>query len=514
MKARAGRLYVSPEQSLAVLHPALAAEWHPTRNGPLTPADVIPRSSELVFWQCPTDPSHAWQTQVYSRLRGPGCPACAGQRATPETSLRALRPDIAACWHPTKNGALTPDEVMSGSGRKVWWRCAANPRHVWEAKVVMVTHAKRGGCPFCAGRRATPETSLRGCFPEIAAEWHPTKNGALRPEDVTWRSSRRVFWKCGACRHVWQTPVSRRGASGAGCPACAGRVVTSKNSLAARFPELARQWHPTKNGALTPEAVIPGSPRRIAWRCTKDPSHEWETTVNARTTQGTGCPFCAGKRATPETSLAALHPAIAAEWHRERNAPLKPQQLRPGSQHKAWWRCGKDPAHVWQSVVSSRTRLGAGCPFCAGTVVTQGASLAALHPGVAREWHREKNAPLTPWEVSPGSGRKVWWRCSVKPSHSWEARIYNRVATYATGCPICSGHKTTPDNSLRSCSPALAAEWHPTKNHPLTPDDVVPGSNRRIWWLCPVDPEHVWEAIVKNRSRKGQGCPYCSGRRS
>ncbi|MFR4757130.1 MAG: zinc-ribbon domain-containing protein [Evtepia gabavorous] len=33
------------------------------------------------------------------------------------------------------------------------------------------------------------------------------------------------------------------------------------------YPALARQWHPTKNGGLTPAAVAPGSRRRVWWQC-------------------------------------------------------------------------------------------------------------------------------------------------------------------------------------------------------------------------------------------------------
>jgi hypothetical protein len=106
----------------------------------------------------------------------------------------------------------------------------------------------------------------------------------------------------------------------------------------------------------------------------------------------------------------------------------------------------------------------------------------------------------------------VWWRCSTDPSHEWQTRIYNRVSRRPTGCPMCSGRVVTPETSLRGRSPELAAQWHPTKNRPLTPGDVVPGSNKRVWWRCLLDRAHVWATSVSNRSRLGHGCPYCSGR--
>lgn len=64
-------------------------------------------------------------------------------------------------------------------------------------------------------------------------------------------------------------------------------------------------------------------------------------------------------------------------------------------------------------------------------------------------------------------------------------------------------------HNLLSKYPALAKEWHPTKNGSLTPRDVTPGSGKKVWWIC--GKGHEWEATVNNRSR-GRGCPYCAGK--
>ncbi|MCH7599227.1 MAG: zinc-ribbon domain-containing protein [Myxococcales bacterium] len=38
-------------------------------------------------------------------------------------SLRSLFPKLAQEWHPTKNGELTPSDVVAGSHSKAWWKC-------------------------------------------------------------------------------------------------------------------------------------------------------------------------------------------------------------------------------------------------------------------------------------------------------------------------------------------------------------------------------------------------------
>ncbi|MEI2361842.1 zinc-ribbon domain-containing protein [Priestia megaterium] len=91
------------------------------------------------------------------------------------------------------------------------------------------------------------------------------------------------------------------------------------------------------------------------------------------------------------------------------------------------------------------------------------------YPYLSAQWHSEKNKELTPEDVTVMSNRKVWWICSE--GHEWEAAVSGR--TRGTGCPYCSGRKVTPSNSLEVLYSNLAAEWHPTKNGDLTPNDVT-----------------------------------------
>lgn len=125
------------------------------------------------------------------------------------------------------------------------------------------------------------------------------------------------------------------------------------------------------------------------------------------------------------------------------------------------------------------------------------------------EWDRERNAPLTPDQVSYGSARKVWWRCAK--GHSWQTTICTRTSGGA-GCPVCAGKVPEEgENDLATQFPALAAQWHPVLNGNLGPDMVTLGSRRKVWWECPLG--HVWKAVIYSRTgSKKCGCPICSGR--
>lgn len=59
--------------------------------------------------------------------------------------------------------------------------------------------------------------------------------------------------------------------------------------------------------------------------------------------------------------------------------------------------------------------------------------------------------------------------------------------------------------------PALAKQWHPTLND-ASPTATKPGSDSRVWWLCPADDRHVWDAPVKSRALGGVGCPICANK--
>lgn len=79
-----------------------------------------------------------------------------------------------------------------------------------------------------------------------------------------------------------------------------------KNPLSITHPQLAVQWHQTKNSNLTPDQVTAGSGKKVWWICPKSPDHEWHTSIANRARLGRGCPYCAGKKASVTNSLASL----------------------------------------------------------------------------------------------------------------------------------------------------------------------------------------------------------------
>ena len=205
--------------------------------------------------------------------------------------------------------------------------------------------------------------------------------------------------------------------------------------------------------------------------------------------------------------LASQHPLIAAEadgWD--------PTTVTFGSSKEKLWKCPKGHP-LFPQTVNTKVRLGVGkgCPYCRGLKVVPEESLSALFPDIAAQWHPTKNGSLTPDQVPNRGDMRVWWQCPKVKEHVYEARVADRSdKKRARGCPFCSGNKVSPERSLSTLSPSVAKEWHPTKNAPLTPDDLTNSSNKKFWWQCKKDPAHEWEAQIYARTKaKGTGCPHC-----
>ncbi len=111
------------KNDLATLFPAVAQAWHPDRNGSLTPARISPQQPEGLVAVSPGDTRI--EAVVSARTAsGSGCPYCTGRRVLAGfNDLATLEPALAQEWHPHPEPGADPDQVTSGSHKRVWWQC-------------------------------------------------------------------------------------------------------------------------------------------------------------------------------------------------------------------------------------------------------------------------------------------------------------------------------------------------------------------------------------------------------
>lgn len=552
-------------------YPELAKQWHPIKNVPLTPEDVTYGSGNKVWWLCAN--GHVWQAVINSRHRGLGCPHCAGQRATADRNFTTEYPELLKEWDWEKNKNIQPEKLSPRTNKKVWWRCEKG--HSWRATIVNRTRKyAKNLCPYCSNRKLGADNSLEQVRPDIAKDWHPTKNKSLSPKDVIAGGSRKVWWIC-KHGHEWKATVGSRVLRNTGCPKCA--LQTSRIEIAvysevhALFPNVTWQekiegyesdifirdkkiaievdgvyWHKRRPDAEVEKSKLFESlgiqlfrlrEKGLPKLSKRDISFKWsddtfpiisrliiqilkyaELNNDERSrlsdyVEGSGLinekmsrKIISNLPAPPVgESLAEKAPEVAEEWAYDLNAPLSPKHFWPQANRSVWWKCVD--GHVWKTTINNRVNQKTGCPHCPRKVnvtITGDWNLADQYPNLAKEWHPEKNGGIHPEKVRPKSNKKYWWKCSK--GHEWQATASSRASGH--DCPYCSGRFASETSNFAYCHPELLKEWDAEKNKGLNPSDFTPHVGKKIWWKCKEG--HSWQATIHNRTRNRSGCPICA----
>lgn len=408
-----------------------------------------------------------------------------------------LFPLVVEEWNSVLNSPVLPTEIGPGSDKVFWWTCQLG--HDYQAPVKSKC-GKGMKCPICSNKRVLVGfNDLDSRSPEIAKTWHPSRNGNLTPKDVAFSTSKRFWWTC-LSGHEWEASAETRQRSG--CPFCANRRVNQgDNDFATNFPLIAREWHPTKNGKILPSQITPGSSKKYWWLC--DEGHDWQASPGKRRSQG--CPYCSNNSLwVGFNDLASREPHLAKQWNSAKNVGKSAKDVKAVSPSKAWWLC--DFGHEWEASISARVS-GNGCPVCANKVIHPGENdLATKNPQVAKEWHPTKNGKQKASEIAPGAKTLAFWLCPL--GHEYQVQVAARTGSRAAGCPYCANYRVLAGfNDLETRNPLAAAEWHPTKNGTLKPNEVVAGSSAKYWWMC--SEGHEWKTTANSRL-SGVGCGACA----
>lgn len=576
---------IKAKGSLRERYPEIAAEWHPTKNGALSPDHFSARSNDRVWWQCKKC-GKEWQTSIGNRAKGTGCPVCAMQEGgkkhreyivNKSGSLLDKFPEIAAEWHPTKNGQKLPEQYPPKSAVKIWWVCSECNTE-WESAISNRTNGH--GCPVCRNQkfaesyrkgRLKKVGSFADAYPHMAAEWHPTKNGSLKPEDFSFGSSKAIWWQC-ANGHEWQATISARTTFNTGCSICSGRTVDrGVNDIVTTHPEIAAEWHPTKNGDLKPSDFKIGSDKIVWWKCSR--GHEWKTNIYHR--QETGCPECIKEKFTsfPEQTIMyyvsqsfsdvrnryILNNAveidifipefsIAIEYDGSRFHNSKEALERERRKYKYLHGQGVFLIRVKEAKEDSYTEDTADV-YLGYSDNKNNRYLERILEDLRRVLNQQCGTELS-WNVDISRDRRAIYKqyvdlekansIAIQFPHlldEWDYEKNEPVTPYMVtkgsekvfwwrcskgheyeskvkdrvrnGCPYCSSNKVlTGFNDLGTTHPHLAREWIIERNNGIKPTEII-GGKQLVWWQC--EKGHTWEASIDSRKR-GNGCPVCAGK--
>lgn len=287
----ANKKVLSGFNDLAFRFPNIAKDWDYSKNQGISPTQIHFGSKTRVHWKC--NLNHEWLAAIQSRTSmNQGCPVCSNNKVVAGVNdMATTHPNLAAEWHPDLNSRATPQTVVAGTSKKIWWKCIQG--HQWQVSGNQrVTY--NSGCPICSNKRVqVGENDLQTVFPEVARRWHPTMNREILPTSITVGSNKKFWWLC-EFGHPWKATVSSLSnpVKAQGCGVCAGKVVLpGVNDLASLRPDLMAEWDFQKNGDLNPRQITAASHRKAWWKCNL--GHEWQASITNRNGRNSQCPGCA-----------------------------------------------------------------------------------------------------------------------------------------------------------------------------------------------------------------------------
>lgn len=333
--------------------------------------------------------------------------------------------------------------------------------------------------------------------------------------------------------------------------------------------ELLEEWDYSKNMGLTPKDICYGSGKKFWWigKC----GHSYFASLNRRTANRTGCPYCCESHAkllAGFNDLETTNPEIVASWDYEKNGELLPSMVMRGQHRKAWWKgaCG----HSWQATIYHRVQ-GRGCPICrkesktsfqeqaifyyvksrfpdaenGNKTILDGKEIdiyvPSLNVGIEFDggnWHEDK-AKDEQKDILCFNAKIHLYRIRDVSCPTLTPNPYVHIIDFASYTDESlqyvlrelANHLNTQfdvrlerdrieiynqflvqkkEKSFTEMHPELVKEWNNDRNGELTPDLVVAKSQRKVWWKC--EKGHEWQAVISTRA-KGVGCPYCNSNR-
>ena len=337
--------------------PEVMQDWDWSKNNELglDPFTLTHASKKRAWWFCHVC-SEEWFALIDNRVRWCGCPKCGkeNRKSSFQKTILANRgsladqhPELLQEWDYQRN-TITPFEITSSSKKKVWWTCCLG--HSWQDTVDHRAREKRN-CPVCSSDSKTsfPEQAIYFYFKQVVHAknrhilygmeidvflpdlkvgieyngryWHYGRetndnhkinaletNGiriiVVTDGDENVVEDNRIVYKKDlnfAIKELFKMlnlshphiDVNRDRSQ------IYEQYIQSKkeNSLTSKFPEIAAEWHPTKNGSLTPDMFDYSSNTYVWWQCKKC-GREWEASINHRTSKGRSqCRDCNNKEA-------------------------------------------------------------------------------------------------------------------------------------------------------------------------------------------------------------------------
>ncbi len=295
-----------------------------------------------------------------------------------ENDAATVDPIAAKCWDSELNSDKLSDHLMGDTDIR-FWRCIECGKTFERQIYVMCRKGSTHACEPCSKKigsrikyRGMTESgnNLLDEFPEVA-KWWDYRNNPDRPEDNMPNSERERSWICSKCGKSYKSRIIVRTRNGGNteCSACGKKrggeknrvnaLKNGENTLASKYPGLAKEWHPTLNGNLKPSDIPPQYDRKVWWYCDKC-GQGWQREPMTRIRGDKGCPYCTGRwYCKGVNDIVTLCPKIVPAWHPKNEK--KPENYRCKDRTKVRWIC---PSCGEESYGSIYNKVKSGSPLC------------------------------------------------------------------------------------------------------------------------------------------------------
>lgn len=203
-----------------------------------------------------------------------------------------------------------------------------------------------------------------------------------------------------------------------------------------------RYW--SKKNSKSPFDVGVGAHTKIWINCVETNYHGDYEVMPSNFVKGARCAYCTSKLTHPMDSFAQYHITntdkdfLEKYWDYDRNT-VDPFKIPTQSSSKVWIKCATNLKHGSNKMTVSNFTLGNRCQYCSHKKIHMSESLGSKNLEVFNIWS-DKNKK-SPYEYSPMSGTKVWWKCRCG-----EHEDYQRTVACSSKkefrCPQCVRERT------------------------------------------------------------------------
>lgn len=442
-----------------------------------------------------------------------------------EWCQREQKPQLLALYDRERN-PLPPSEIPHSSAKKKYqfrcqvcgisWEQTTNKFICLEAGSYNVIEKRKEitFCPYCRGKRPSPQHNMAAEFPDVINWWDCERN-PCPPEECAPFTHSKYYLKCPECHYALPRPVcikDRRGIFR--CPHCGDgkqQEVTSFNCLEACCPEIAKELDDGRNEGITGKNILPSYKEELWFVCPK--GHHYKARLSNRTYRGDGCSVCAKRLKT-----SFVEQAISF-YLKKCDAELQNGQTDP---------CTGREIDIF--LPSCKTALEFNSLYCHMTLHKGRRVKADLEKAYQLAQYYRVYILLEEGAILPVQEHPLIHTITVpvfsfsqENCRKYDDIIYNLMRmlfpkrdSYPS-IDIMRDHllilqqyvTAAIKGSFEERYPLLAADWHPVKNGTLTPSMFRPKVAYQFNWICR-SCKKTYRMNMDNRLKVNPDtCPFC-----